>query len=156
MRVRKQAHERRATHLHSRLIPVSKHFSKRQCWHLFLVFTVTGQLFFSTALHTYCRLARTLLLKKLLHASQLITPKWFPDDLSPQTTQGGKPSWGLGDGVLSSGSASSHTVNSDISWAGSFFTLFSPIMVLSTRDSIGPFKGIFNFIFMLAFAIHDL
>ena len=44
---------------------------------------------FLSPLHEYWLLARTLLLKKLLHASQLGTPKWFPVEKSSQTLQGG-------------------------------------------------------------------
>lgn len=108
----------------SRLMPTLRHFSSRQCWHRLRVLTVTGQLFFSTARHRYWRLARTLRLKKLLQASQLTTPKWLPDDLSPHTTHGGNPTVTIPPD--SSGSLSPR--HSSTCSEGSFFMLTSPIM----------------------------
>ena len=66
-------------------IPTSTHFCRRQCWHLFLVFLSISQ--HLLALHTYFASARMLLLKKLLHASQLMTPKCIPEALSLHTLQ---------------------------------------------------------------------
>jgi len=66
-------------------IPTSKHFCRRQYRHLFLVSVSISQCLF--LLHVYIAVARMLLLKKLLQASQLNTPKCFPVEISLQTRQ---------------------------------------------------------------------
>ena len=76
------SHQLRA-HAPCSLIPTARHFCRRQYGHLFRVFAVTRQ--FLAPLHAYWLLTRTLRLKKLLHASQERTPKWFPLAWLPQT-----------------------------------------------------------------------